>query len=63
MAKSQTPKVRRSWRINPVERPHSRVKRPKREDIPADEEIKDQLEEMAEDYDYYDLNYLKIKKR
>lgn len=42
-------KVRRTWKIDPVERIHSRVRKPKRWDIPASEEIEEQLQEMLED--------------
>ena len=69
MKKDKDVKVRRTWRIDPVERVHSRVKKPKVWDRPADEDILEQLEEWEEDYiegyarDYIpDLDNLHIKK-
>ena len=62
-------KIRRTWKIDPVERIHSRIKKPKAWDIPADEDIIEQLEEWEADYleghvrDYVpDLDNLHIKK-
>ena len=64
-------KVRRRWTIDPVEKVHSQRKKPKKYDIPAGEDIMDQLKEMEEDLDYIiehgqsnlpNIDYLRIKK-
>lgn len=45
---SDNVKVRRTWRMDPVERVHSRRKKPTKADIPAKEEIEQQLQEWYE---------------
>jgi hypothetical protein len=49
MKKDNNVKVRRTWKMDPVERVHSRRKRPSKDAIPADQDIMQQLEEWRED--------------